>query len=106
VRELKNVLDRARSLAQPGPDGARKITPGLLGLATGSGPTESPLPASLMQVGSEGYREAKERVMQRWERQFVTELLHRTGGNIARASREGGIDRGYLYRLMKKLGLD
>jgi transcriptional regulator of acetoin/glycerol metabolism len=41
-----------------------------------------------------------------WERQFVTELLKRTGGNIARASREGGIDRGYLYRLMKKLGLE
>jgi two-component system, NtrC family, nitrogen regulation response regulator GlnG len=106
VRELKNVLERARSLAAPAPDGTRAILPGLLGLNGGGGPAEPEVLASFGPVGSEGYREAKERLIVAWERQFVTQLLKRTGGNIARAAREGGIDRGYLHRLIKKLGLE
>ena len=106
IRELKNVLERASSFAQPQPGAARVIEPGLLGLGSGSGPVEAQARASFGPAGSEGYREAKERLILAWERQFVTQLLKRTGGNMARASREGGIDRGYLYRLIKKLGLE
>ena len=102
VRELKNVLERARSLAAPAADGVVRLTPDLLGLdPLGGGEGH----AASAPVEGEGYREAKERIILRWERQFVTQLLQRTGGNISRASREGGIDRGYLYRLIKKLGI-
>ena len=106
VRELKNVLDRALSFTDESADGARTIAPGLLGLGSVGGSAEAQMPPSFGPVGSEGYREAKERLLAIWERQFVTQLLKRTGGNVSRASREGGIDRGYLYRLIKKLGLE
>jgi DNA-binding NtrC family response regulator len=106
VRELKNVLERARSFADESADGARTIAPGLLGLGSIGGSAEAQMPASFGPVDSESYREAKERLLAIWERQFVTQLLKRTGGNVSRASREGGIDRGYLYRLIKKLGLE
>jgi DNA-binding NtrC family response regulator len=94
VRELKNVVERAISLAPPG----EKIDPHLLGLA----PTRPPgrgLPSGTT------YREAKERLLSEWERTFILDLLKRTGGNVSRAAREGGLDRVYLHRLMKKHGI-
>src|SRR5262249_13636223 len=96
VRELKNVLDRALSLAQPPP--GSQIDPHWLGLAPARPPGRS-LPAGT------GYKEAKERLLAEWERSFITDLLHRAGGNVSKAARSGGIDRVYLHRLMKKHGM-
>jgi DNA-binding NtrC family response regulator len=102
VRELKNVLERAISLA----GGARVLAPSLLGLepppgAAAASPTGGP-PAGWATIGQEGFREAKERLIAAWERDYVMQLLRRTNGNVSRAAREGGIDRVYLHRLMKK----
>jgi DNA-binding NtrC family response regulator len=106
VRELKNVLDRALSLLPPPADGApaadRAITPELLGLP--------PLPPDATpQAGplcSARFRDAKERMISAWERAFVARLLERSGGNVTRAARDGGMDRVYLHRLMKKHHID
>ncbi len=35
----------------------------------------------------------------------MTQLLRRAGGNVSRAAREGGLDRVYLHRLIKKYGI-
>jgi transcriptional regulator of acetoin/glycerol metabolism len=56
-------------------------------------------------VGNEGFREAKERLIASWERDYVTQLLRRAGGNVSRAAREGGLDRVYLHRLIKKYNI-
>jgi DNA-binding NtrC family response regulator len=99
VRELKNVLERARSL------GEKILKPGLLSLSPNEPPTVDLGPLDWGKIGSEGFAVAKEKLMNAWERKFVTELLKRTNGNVMQAAREGGIDRAYLYKLMKKLGM-
>jgi transcriptional regulator of acetoin/glycerol metabolism len=51
------------------------------------------------------FKEAKDRLVQAWEKEYVTALLAKHGGNVSLASRAGGLDRVYLHRLMKKHGL-
>jgi two-component system, NtrC family, nitrogen regulation response regulator GlnG len=99
VRELRNVIERALSLA---PQSEQVLLePHLLGLAPtaaghGSGP-KVPMGTS--------YKEAKERLLQEWERTFIMDLLRRADGNVSKAARTGGLDRVYLHRLMKKHGI-
>jgi transcriptional regulator with GAF, ATPase, and Fis domain len=99
VRELKNVIDRGLSLMGQ----RRSLQPSLLGLE----PPPSPVGAapSWPTVGNEGFREAKERLIASWERDYVTQLLRRAGGNVSKAAREGGLDRVYLHRLIKKYNI-
>jgi DNA-binding NtrC family response regulator len=98
VRELKNVIDRGVSLMGQG----KVLEPSLLGLEPPPGQSHGGPPSGWAAVGPEGFREAKERLIAAWERDYVTQLLRRAGGNVSRAAREGGIDRVYLHRLMKK----
>ena len=51
------------------------------------------------------FKEAKEALITRFEREYLRHLLTRSRGNMARAAREAGIDRKYLYMLLKKYGL-
>jgi DNA-binding NtrC family response regulator len=51
------------------------------------------------------FKEAKERLVDAFERQYVASLLDRHGGNVSRASAEAGLDRNYLARLAKKHNL-
>jgi DNA-binding NtrC family response regulator len=100
VRELKNVIDRGLSLMGQN----RVLHPSLLGLEAppnthGSGAYAWPT------VGNEGFRDAKERLISSWERDYVVQLLRRAGGNVSKAAREGGLDRVYLHRLIKKYSI-
>jgi DNA-binding NtrC family response regulator len=99
VRELKNVIDRGLSLMGQ----SRVLQPALLGLEAQPGaPIGGP---QWPTVGNEGFREAKERLIASWERDYVTQLLRRAGGNVSKAAREGGLDRVYLHRLIKKYAI-
>jgi len=101
VRELKNVIERGVSLLPP--DGS-VLDPALLGLEPGTR-EGSGAPVTWATVGAESFREAKERLIAAWERDYVTQLLRKSGGNVSQAARDGGIDRVYLHRLMKKHGI-
>ena len=102
VRELRNVLERAVSLA----GGA--LDPVTLGLdehhtrPPGSMGGGSAAPAVDVDVT---FKEAKESLIQAWEREYVQKLLDKAQGNVSLAARQAGIDRVYLHRLMKKHGL-
>ncbi|HEY2745566.1 MAG TPA: sigma 54-interacting transcriptional regulator [Polyangia bacterium] len=99
VRELKNVIDRGLSLMGQN----RVLLPSLLGLE----PPASQATGAMQwpSAGNEGFREAKERLIASWERDYVTQLLRRAGGNVSKAAREGGLDRVYLHRLIKKYSI-
>jgi DNA-binding NtrC family response regulator len=51
------------------------------------------------------FKDAKEKLLDAFERRYVEELLDRAGGNVSRAADEAGIDRNHLARLAKKHGL-
>jgi DNA-binding NtrC family response regulator len=50
-------------------------------------------------------KEAKERIIEVFERDYLKELLDRCGGNISQAAREAGIARLYVRKLLRKHGL-
>ncbi len=93
VRELRNVVERAVSLS--GVDG--EVPPELLELPETDGLSTS--------IDGLPFKEAKERLVASFEKDYVAALLDRCEGNVSRAAREAGIDRVYLHRLLKKHGL-
>lgn len=51
------------------------------------------------------FKEAKERLLDVFEKHYVEQLLARHGGNVSRAAAEAGVDRNHLARLAKKHGV-
>ncbi len=97
VRELRNVVERAVALGSD--------------LRTATGLDREPLGVRSVEPGvafdpSVPFREAKERLIDVWERDYVAQVLAASDGNISLAARRAGMDRAYLHRLMKKHGLE
>jgi DNA-binding NtrC family response regulator len=89
VRELRNLVEATLALGE------------LPALAR---PAETPeVPdAAIDALLDLPFREAKARIVDRFERRYVGSWLERTGGNAAKAARETGLDRSYLTDLMRK----
>ena len=92
IRELRNVLERAMYTGE-----LSTIDPAMYATA----PRDA-FSSRLRLDYSRPFKEAKEALVTRFEREYIRQLLSRTGGNMAKAAREAGIDRKYLYMLMKK----
>ena len=60
-----------------------------------SGDLASPVP----------FKEAKEQLVNAFEREYLEQLARRCGGNVSKASRVAGIDRVYVRKLFKKHNL-
>lgn len=52
-----------------------------------------------------GFKEYRERWIDLGEREYLRRLMHRTNRSSGAASREAGLERTYLYRLLKKHGV-
>ncbi|TQF14367.1 FHA domain-containing protein [Myxococcus llanfairpwllgwyngyllgogerychwyrndrobwllllantysiliogogogochensis] len=89
VRELRNVVEQVMNLGE-------EALPDLESSSEGSTKVELDLP----------FKEAKERLIEGFERDYLKNLLERCEGNISRASREADIDRVYLKKLLRKHELD
>ena len=106
VRELRNALARAVTLATS-PDGTP--TP-FDKLVFNLGPaSNAPLTigAELPGVSTTvPYKEAKEQLVETFDRIYVSALLDRHKGNVTRAAAAAGLSRKHLHDLVKKLDLD
>lgn len=94
VRELRNSLERAIHL------GAEHAIPMA---APGGGHTKRIFPEDAPDLP---FKEAKDQIVMSFERAYIERLMGRHTGNISAASRDAGIDRNYLYRLLKKHDLE
>jgi two-component system, NtrC family, response regulator GlrR len=93
VRELRNVVERIVAL---GPERARVMTDAQ------SAPLPSTEPRPLAQAFlDKPLKELREDV----EREYVRGLLERHGRNVNAVAAAAGIDRTYVYRLIKKYAL-
>ena len=100
VRELRNVLERACALSHGERleiDEALDEHPGT-GVA-GGGATPGAVDVDLP------FKEAKARVIESFEREYIRTLLKRHEGNLSAASRSAEIDRKHLRELLRKHGL-
>lgn len=96
VRELRNAIDRALAL-QPT---ARSFADLRLRVGAPSGEGDP------LAVRSElPFAEAKQRVVDAFERRYLDELLARHDGNLSAAARDAGLDRKHLRTLLAKHGL-
>jgi len=89
-------------IVEPGAE----IRPEDLHLVAEEEPTVDANPASLVStLLKESYHAARDRVIAQFERQYLTWLVNRVGGNMSKAARIAGVDRTTLYRLMGRHGL-
>lgn len=100
VRELENTIQRALITCQ----GPRILPHHLLlrGRASASDATGD----RTVEETNGGYEEAKSRVIEKFQRQFITRALERTRGNISRAAVDCGLTRTALQKIMKALELE
>ena len=97
IRELRNVITRAVTLAPPGAPFNR--LPILLNPSTA---TVSAAPTAKSDVP---YHDAKAALLARFEKEYLADLLRRSGENISQAARIAGLERKYLYKLLERAGL-
>ena len=97
VRELRHVVERARVLASGPILGRDRLPPELVPPDPAPGADDVNVPRKLAAIRAAAVAAT--------ERQYLVDLLERAGGNISLASRESGIHRSYLQRLMTKYGL-
>lgn len=97
VRELQNVIEHVAVLAEPD----QMIQPNDIPIYEDSAEyaSESGLAAPVLD---EAYHLGKDRVVAQFEREYLTRLIGRAGGNMSKAARLANIDRTTLYRLMDK----
>jgi DNA-binding NtrC family response regulator len=117
--ELADLPDYVRT-ARPGgaapraashhTGGTRRVSPAGI---TGGNPVVSmdpraPAPAPPEELLAEGvtFKDAKERWVAAFERDYILQLLRRNTGNISHAARAADIDRKYFRKLMKKYDIE
>ncbi|MEO8554352.1 MAG: sigma 54-interacting transcriptional regulator, partial [Kofleriaceae bacterium] len=124
VRELVNVIERAVSFCERGtieasdlPEYVRtakaapREVPAPLKRAASVAPAASlaphppPTPEELLAVGIT-FKDAKERWVTTFERDYIMQMLRRNNGNISHAARHADIDRKYFRKLMKKYDIE
>jgi DNA-binding NtrC family response regulator len=98
VRELEHAIEQAFVLAS-GTDIQMSDFPALADTLTPGESSAAPaLPGS--------FREAKQQVIERFERQFICEALERHHGNISKAAEEMGMYRQHLQIKLAEYGID
>jgi len=106
VRELQNVVEHMVVMLRPGAE----IQPDAIPVIDGPVPPEDSSESSAAikdadNAIAEGYRTARERLLGRFERRFLQQLVTQAGGNVSRAARIARLNRTTLYRLMERYGL-
>ena len=98
VRELQNVIENLVVLSDPEEEiPAERLSildqPPEMSAGNGLGPAlDLRMP----------FHDAKQILVDRFEREYLAHLVSRTGGNMSESARQAGIDRTTLYRLMDK----
>ncbi|MFI5351122.1 MAG: sigma-54-dependent transcriptional regulator [Elusimicrobiota bacterium] len=95
VRELESAIDHAAALCA-----SKIILPEDLPRALAAEPLRPPSPHE-----NAAYRDAKQRVVEAFDKEFLLSTLRRCGGSITRAAEAADMDRKNFHELLKKYGL-
>jgi DNA-binding NtrC family response regulator len=110
--ELSDLSDYVRTAKAPPRDSAVRRAPsaasGPIAAPTVSMNPHAPAPAPPEELLAEGvtFKDAKERWVAAFERDYILQLLRRNSGNISHAARAADIDRKYFRKLMKKYDIE
>ncbi|MCB9764673.1 MAG: sigma 54-dependent Fis family transcriptional regulator [Alphaproteobacteria bacterium] len=99
VRELANLIERAL----PFTDGDTITLDALPdALREGRSVSASPSAVAVSTSSDLPFKDAKERLIDAFERRYLVDLIERHGGNVSRAARAADMDRKSISRLLKK----
>ncbi|MES1210954.1 MAG: sigma-54 dependent transcriptional regulator, partial [Acidobacteriota bacterium] len=104
IRELQNFLQRALLLSEGDTIEARHLPETLHGLRLPAAPPEMD-GVDGMPLG-DGFRAAKQRVVERFEREYIGRCLRKASGNISQAARLAQIDYKNFYIKMQQHGIE
>jgi len=102
IRELQNFLQRAVLLSEGETIEVRHLPEALQGW-------EPPLTTEAEEEAlppGEGFRASKQRMIERFERDYLSRCLRKAGGNISLAARLAKIDYKNFYTKMQHYGID
>jgi DNA-binding NtrC family response regulator len=103
VRELENSIERGVIMAE---GDELQVVDVLNMSSSGSVPcTSSPVETS-EAIFDLPFKEAKDRLIEEFETQYLTKVLSKHAGNISQAAKESGVKRQYLHRLIRGNRLD
>jgi DNA-binding NtrC family response regulator len=98
VRELRNAVERFKHVADIPELASENFLREYAGPEKQDGET--------LAVSYAGpFKDVKDDLIRGFEREYLTRLLAKTRGNIAKAARDAGLDRKHLYSLLHKYGL-
>jgi len=101
VRELSNVMERATSLSEGSEISKSHIDYILSDMLEGDERTEK------MHIDSSlPFKEAKQKLVEVFEKEYLENLLQRNNYNLSKAAREAKVDRKHIRNLLKKYGID
>ncbi len=93
VRELRNLVDATLALGAPPPVG---------GVDPFGPPTEGAFDPAMLALP---YKQARKEALASFEQVYLSRLLERAGGNVSQAARDAGLDRSYLFSLLRRNGI-
>jgi len=102
VRELNNILERAISFAENGILTAQGLQY-IFSEASNHSDDEHTVKTSV--DNNLPFKEAKQMVVESFEKDYLQDLLDRNKGNVSKAAREAKIDRKHLRNLLVKYGI-
>lgn len=103
IRELKNAIERAISFCESDLIDVSHLPDYL----KDSGVRESSLGSSTQELdASLPFKEAKEKWVENFEKDYLIKILKNNDLNISKAAKEAGIDRKSIQRLLKKYNLN
>jgi len=100
VRELSNVVERACSFVEGDTISKPALDFIFAEMSHGEERTER------MKVEADvPFKDAKQKIVESFEKEYLVDLLKRNNHNLSKASREAKIDRKHLRNLLKKYGI-
>ncbi len=100
IRELRNVLERALLLAPPNAQRFDELNLRLSPLLAGTEPRKGTvLTQGMLQLP---YKEAKDAAVIAFEREYLRAALARNGANLSKTSRDVGLTRHHLRKLLRR----
>jgi len=101
VRELNNIIERSVSFSQAGIIKGSHLQFVFSEIESGEEAT-----VRLQNIDlDKPFKEAKQAVVESFEREYLVELLERNKGNVSKAAREAKIDRKHLRNLLIKYNI-
>ncbi|MCE5243922.1 MAG: sigma-54 dependent transcriptional regulator [Syntrophobacteraceae bacterium] len=64
------------------------------------------VPSSSDDIFDMPFKEAKDKLLEEFQTEYISRILARHAGNVSQAARESGLKRQYLHRLMRETNLE